>query len=210
MTRVKICGITRAEDGLAAAASGADAIGLVFWPESPRFVTLEQAQAVVGTLPPFITVVGVFVDPEPERVEASIAAARLDLLQFHGDEPPQFCRQFSRSYIKAVRVREGMDLLQYASRYRQARGLLLDAFVAGTMGGAGVGFDWSLIPKELPLPVILSGGLSAGNVGRAIEGVRPWGVDVSSGVEAAKGIKDSRKITEFMRGVRGADVRSSR
>lgn len=210
MTRVKICGITRIEDGLAAATAGADAIGLVFWPGSPRFVTLEQARAVVGALPPFVTVVGVFVDPEPAEVEAAIAAARLDLLQFHGDEPPQFCQRFSRPYLKAVRVREGVDLLQYASRCQQARGLLLDAFVAGTVGGTGVGFDWSLIPKELSLPVILSGGLTVGNVGQAIERVRPWGVDVSSGVEADKGIKDLRKIAGFMQEVRSADVRSSR
>lgn len=210
MTRVKICGITRVEDGLAAAASGADAIGLVFWPQSPRFVTLDQARAVVEKLPPFVTVVGVYVDPEPRAVEESIAAARLDLLQFHGDEPPEFCRQFARPYIKAVRVRQGLDLLQYASRYRQARGLLLDTFVDGMAGGTGVEFDWNLIPKDLPLPLILSGGLGTGNVARAIERIKPWGVDVSSGVEAAKGIKDPQKIAEFIQGVRGADVRSSR
>lgn len=210
MTRVKICGITRIEDGLAAAECGADAIGLVFWPKSPRFVTLDQARTVAERMPPLVTVVGVYVDPAPRDVEDSIAAAKLDLLQFHGDEAPEFCRRFGRPYLKAVRVRPGLDLLQYASRYREARGLLLDTFVDGTVGGTGVEFDWGLIPQQLPLPVILSGGLTAGSVAGAIGRVRPWAVDVSSGVEASKGIKDRRKIAEFMRGVRGADVRSSR
>jgi phosphoribosylanthranilate isomerase len=206
MTRVKICGITRVEDALAAARLGADAIGLMFYSPSPRCVTPEQARRIAGAMPPFVTVVGVFVDPSPEEVRAALAALPLGLLQFHGDEAPEFCAGFGVDYIKAARVRPGLDLVQYAARHGAARGLLLDAFVPGAHGGTGQGFDWSLIPPRLPLPVILSGGLDASNVVEAIRRVRPWAVDVSSGVEAAKGIKDPARISAFIRGVRDADV----
>lgn len=202
MTRSKICGITRVEDGLAAAQYGADAIGLVFYPPSPRHVSTAQAAAIAAALPPFVTTVGLFVNPDAADVRAALGALRLDLLQFHGDETPAFCASFGVPYLKAVRVKPGVDLIQYAIRFRGAKGLLLDAFVEGKAGGTGESFDWKLIPDDLPLPVILSGGLGPANVKAAIEQVRPWAVDVSSGVEASKGIKDAARIAVFMREVR--------
>lgn len=205
-TRVKICGITRVQDGLAAARYGAHAIGLVFWTPSPRNISIPQAREIVAGLPPLVSVVGVFVDPEKALVEEVLRQVRPGLLQFHGNETPEFCRQFGAPYVKAVRVRPGLDLLQYASRYADAKGLLLDTFVDGTVGGTGYSFDWGLIPANLQLPVILSGGLNAGNVADAISHVRPWAVDVSSGVEISKGIKDAAEIAAFMEGVRSADV----
>ncbi|MCX7185044.1 MAG: phosphoribosylanthranilate isomerase [Nitrosospira sp.] len=204
-TRIKICGITRIEDALAAAHLGTDAIGLVFWPQSARSITPARAREIVAALPPFISSVGVYVDPEAEWVEETAAVAGLNLLQFHGDESPEFCSQFSLPYIKAVRVRAGVDLLQYATRYSSARGLLLDSYVDGTPGGTGDAFNWSLIPQRMPLPLILSGGLHPGNVMAAIKQVQPWAVDVSSGVEVAKGIKDAEKIAAFMQGVRNSE-----
>lgn len=206
MTRAKICGITRVEDGLAAARLGADAIGLVFYPPSPRHVSVAQARAIAAALLPFVTTVGLFVNPEAAQVEAVLGELRLDMLQFHGDETPEFCASFGVPYLKAVRVKPGTDLVQYAARFNGAKALLLDAFVAGTAGGTGETFDWALIPSGLPLPIILSGGLDPENVRNAIEQVRPWAVDVSSGVEASKGIKDAAKIAAFMQGVRNADV----
>lgn len=205
-TAVKICGITRVEDGLAAAHGGAHAIGLVFYKPSPRCVTPAQAAAIVRALPPFVTTVGLFVDAPAQEVRAVLARAPLELLQFHGAEPPDYCRQFGLPYMKAVRVRQGVDLLQYASDYGDAKALLLDAYVDGTHGGTGRVFDWNLIPRQLPLPIVLSGGLDPGNVADAVRRVRPWAVDVSSGVEAAKGIKDAAKIAAFITGVRNADI----
>ena len=204
-TRIKICGITRIEDALAAARLGTDAIGLVFWPQSARAVMPARAREIVAALPPFVSSVGVYVDPEAEWVEQTASVAGLNLLQFHGDESPEFCSQFSLPYIKAVRVKAGVDLLQYATRYSGARGLLLDTYVEGTPGGTGDAFNWGLIPQRLPLPLILSGGLHPGNVTTAIKQVQPWAVDVSSGVEAAKGIKDAEKIAAFMQGVRNSE-----
>lgn len=189
---------------MTAAELGAHAVGLMFYEDSPRFVSAHQANKVSGALPPFVTRVGVFVNPVEQQVQTILGALRLDLLQFHGDEPPQFCARFGVPYIKAVRVRKGMDLLQYASRYHDAKGLLLDAHSESAYGGTGEAFDWSLIPANLPLPIILSGGLNAANVARAIRQVRPWAVDVSSGVESEKGIKDAAKIAAFMQGVRSA------
>lgn len=206
MTRVKICGITRVEDAVAAARLGADAIGLMFYPESPRAVSADQARRIVRALPPFVAAVGVFVDPAPEEVRAALAAVPLHLVQFHGDETPEFCAQFAVDYLKAVRVRPGLDLIQYAARHAGAKALLLDAFVQGAHGGTGQTFDWSLIPGALPLPVVLSGGLDPGNVAEAVRRVRPWAVDVSSGVEAARGIKDPQKIAAFIQGARSADL----
>lgn len=199
--RVKVCGITRVEDALAAVHLGANAVGFVFWERSARYISPAGARGIVSALPPFVTSVGVYVDPEAGWVDESISVAGLNLLQFHGSESPEFCRQFSLPYIKAVRVRAGLDLLQYASLYAGAIGLLLDTYVEGEPGGTGEAFDWNLIPRNLPLPLILSGGLHAGNITSAIQQARPWAVDVSSGVEAAKGIKDSEKIAAFMRGV---------
>jgi phosphoribosylanthranilate isomerase len=205
-TAVKICGITRIEDGLAAARGGAHAIGLVFYRPSPRYVAPALARDIIGALPPFVTPVALFVDASAAEVREVIAIAPVALLQFHGVESPQFCRQFGLPYVKAVRVRRGADLLQYARDYHDAKALLLDAFVEGTHGGTGQSFDWSLIPRTLPLPVVLSGGLDPQNVAGAIQQVRPWAVDVSSGVESAPGIKDAAKIAAFMSGVRNADV----
>jgi phosphoribosylanthranilate isomerase len=205
-TAVKICGITRPEDGRAAAHAGAHAIGLVFYRGSPRHVSLDQARAVTDALPPFVTVVGLFVDPQPEEVEQALARVPIQLLQFHGDEDPAFCAGFRVPYIKAVRMAPGVDLLQYARLHRAAKGLLVDAFVAGAHGGTGQAFDWGSIPHELPFPLILAGGLAPENVGAAIRQVRPWAVDVSSGVEREKGIKDAARIAAFIKGVRDADV----
>ncbi len=202
MTRIKICGITRSEDALACAQAGADAIGLVFYPPSPRHVAVAQAAMIARVLPPFVTTVGLFVNPAAEQVEAALNEVRLDVLQFHGDEPPEFCASFGVPYLKAIRVKAGVDLVQCAIRYQEAQGLLLDAYVEGTPGGTGQSFDWALIPSGLPLPVILSGGLEPASVAEAIRRVRPWAVDVSSGVEASKGIKDAAKIAAFIEGVR--------
>lgn len=205
-TAVKICGITRVEDALVAARAGAHAIGLIFYPKSPRFVADAVAAEVVRVLPPFVTPVALFVDAVAAEVRRVIAGVRPQLLQFHGDEPPDFCEGFGLPYIKVVRVRSGVDLLQYAQKYRAAKGLLLDAFVEGNHGGTGSAFDWALIPRDFPLPLILAGGLDPGNVGEAVRRVRPWAVDVSSGVESSKGIKDAAKVAAFIRGVRNADV----
>jgi len=216
-TRVKICGITRHEDALAAAEAGADAIGFVFWSGTPRMVGVERAAAIAAALPPFVTVVGLFVDPAPEAVRATLAAVPLDLLQFHGHEAPEFCRAFGRRYLKAIPVAAGAThaaLLEYAARYGDAVGLLFDAPPAdGVPGGTGRTFDWNAVP---PLPgrrVVLSGGLDADNVRAAIGRVRPWAVDVSSGVETigpdgkpVKGIKDAARIAAFIEEVRHADV----
>lgn len=215
-TRIKICGITRVEDGLAAAKAGADAIGLVFYGKSPRNVGLEQARAIADALPPFVTTVALFVDPTAAEAQAVIDAVQPDLLQFHGDESPEFCNGFNRPYLKAVRVKPGLDLIQYAARFAQARGLLLDAYVEGEAGGTGHRFDWGLIPKDLAKPVVLAGGLEPGNVAQAVREVRPWAVDVSSGVEAAKGlntlkgIKDAAKIAAFVKEIKEVDVQLSR
>lgn len=206
MTRVKICGITRVVDGLACARLGADAIGLVFYAQSPRVVDLGRAREIARALPPFISTVALFVNPTPAEVDKVLADVRPDVLQFHGDEPPEFCCSFGVPYLKAVRVKPGVDLVQYADFYADAQGLLLDAYVEGTPGGTGQSFDWGLIPAGLKRPVVLSGGLDAGNVSSAIRRVKPWAVDVSSGVEVSKGIKDADKIAAFMQGVRDGNV----
>ena len=205
-TAVKICGITRVEDALAAAHAGAHAIGLIFYAGSPRLVAHGLARRVVEALPPFVTPVALFVDAKPGEIEQVIAEVRPQLLQFHGSESPEFCTSFGMPYIKAVKVRPGVDLLQYARQYPSATGLLLDAFVDGSHGGTGSSFDWTLIPDQLPLPLVLAGGLNQDNVAEAIRRVRPWAVDVSSGVEMAKGIKDAARIAAFIRGARNADV----
>jgi len=196
--RVKICGITRLQDLHAACQAGADALGFVFYEKSPRHLTIATAAALVRELPPFVQAVGLFVNAEPAFIESVLQAVPLDLLQFHGDETPADCARFGRPYIKAVRVNRDTDLLKCAADFDTARGLLLDAWVPGVPGGTGERFDWSLIPANLPRPVILSGGLTPDNVAEAIQRVRPWAVDVSSGVEAAKGIKDAHKIAQFI------------
>jgi phosphoribosylanthranilate isomerase len=203
--RIKICGLTRSEDLQVALDAGADAIGLVFYPGSPRFVDLKIAATLARQVPPFVTLVGLFVNAEPQVVRETLAAVPIHLLQFHGDEDENYCRQFARPYIKAARVRPGMDLVQYAAGFPSAQAILLDAFVDG-YGGGGKTFDWSLIPSGLDKPLVLSGGLDAGNVAEAITRVRPAAVDVSSGVEAAKGIKDAEKIYAFVAAVRTAGL----
>jgi len=200
--RVKVCGITRSEDAIAAVQCGVDAIGFVFWPHSARYIDPESARRIAEVIPPFICTVGVYVDPDAAWVEETARVAKLNLLQFHGDESPEFCNQFPQPYIKAIRVKPDADLLQYAQRYGAAKGLLLDTYAADMPGGTGHAFDWQLIPQQLSLPLILSGGLNPDNVARAIKQTQPWAVDVSSGVEAAKGIKDEKKIIAFMQGVK--------
>jgi phosphoribosylanthranilate isomerase len=215
-TRVKICGITRLPDGLAAAQAGADAIGFVFWPGTPRRITAANARAIAAAMPPFVTIVGLFVDPQADEVRAALAAVPLHVLQFHGREPAEFCRLFGRPYLKAVPVadRAARDgLLEYVARYPDAAGLLFDAPPTdGLPGGTGQTFDWDALPRDLSRPLVLSGGLTPANVGGAIRRVRPWAVDVSSGVEAigpdgapARGIKDSERIRAFIEEVRHAD-----
>lgn len=203
-TRIKICGLTREEDVDAAVAAGADAIGFVFYPASPRYVVPQRAAELARRIPPFVDTVGLFVNATAEAVRAVCAAVPLNLLQFHGDEDATYCRQFSRPWLRAARVRPGLDLVEFARSFPDARGLLLDAFVDG-YGGGGHVFDWTLIPPNLPGHLILSGGLTPANVGDAIERVRPVAVDVSSGVEASKGIKDHQKIAAFVAAVRKAD-----
>jgi phosphoribosylanthranilate isomerase len=204
-TRVKICGLTRGADARAAAELGADAIGLVFYAPSPRAVEIEQARRLAGCLPPFVTSVGLFVDADPAQVRGVLGRVPLDLLQFHGDEPPDYCAAFGRPWIKAIRVRPEIDLHALAARYADAAGLLLDTYDPSAPGGTGRRFDWDLIPRDLDKPVILAGGLDADNVAEAVRRVRPYGVDVSGGVEAAKGIKDRAKMAAFLKGVKDGD-----
>lgn len=207
-TRVKICGITRPEDGVKAAQLGADAIGLVFYAESPRAVTIAQAQAILAQLPPFVTRVGLFVDAARDAVDAILRKVALDLLQFHGAEQADYCRQFGRPYLKAVSMRPDLDVGAYMRSFPDAAGFLLDAYHPALPGGSGESFDWERVPQERPRPLILAGGLHADNVSAAIAQVRPFAVDVSSGVERDKGIKDELKIQAFMRGVARGDDQS--
>jgi phosphoribosylanthranilate isomerase len=204
-TRIKICGITRPADARAAAEAGADAIGLVFYPPSPRYLSVERAAEVRDALPPFVQSVALFVNPDAAQVAQVLGRVRPALLQFHGNETPAFCAQFGMPYIKACRVRPGVDLLEYLRAFSGAAGWLLDSYVE-EYGGVGERFDWSLVPARCDRPLILSGGLARDNVADAIRQVRPWGVDVSSGVESAKGIKDAAKIAAFIAEVRNADV----
>jgi phosphoribosylanthranilate isomerase len=216
-TRIKMCGMTRVADALMAASVGADAVGLNFWSGTPRRVDVQRARDIANALPPFVTRVGLFVDPGADDVHSVLANVPIDVLQFHGAESPEFCRAFGRPYLKAVHVREGVDLLEYVSRYGDAAGLLFDTFRAGDMpGGTGHTFDWTrlspAVRERLPAPLILSGGLDPDNVGVAIRAVRPWAVDVSSGVEernpdgtARKGFKDAALVKAFVQGVRDAD-----
>ena len=216
-TRVKICGITRIADALAAANAGADAIGLNFWHGTARRVEIVRAREIAEALPPFVTKVALFVDPDAAEVRAVLDAVPIDVLQFHGDETRRLCGSFAMPYLKAIRVGDDVDLLEYAARYGDAAGLLFDTFRAGDLpGGTGHAFDWSRLSPDLRTrlarPLILSGGLDSENVAYAIRAVRPWAVDVSSGVEERapdgnprKGIKDAARIAAFVKGVRDAD-----
>ena len=204
-TRIKICGITRAQDACAAAQAGADAIGLVFYPPSPRYLSNERAVELRDALPPFVQTVALFVNPDAAQVAQVLQRVRPGLLQFHGEETPEFCGQFGVPFVKACRMKPGGDALEYLRPFSRAAAWLFDSHVP-EYGGVGEGFDLSLLPAVKEKPVILSGGLSAASVAEAIRRVRPWGVDVSSGVESAKGIKDAAKIAAFIEEVRNADV----
>jgi phosphoribosylanthranilate isomerase len=206
-TRVKICGITCSDDAMAAVAAGADAIGLVFFAKSPRAVTAEQAANIIAKLPPFVSTVGLFVDAEPEAVKRILACCSLDILQFHGNETAEYCEQFARPYMKALRMRENVDLSLLAETYSSASCLLLDSYKPGIPGGTGESFDWSRIPPDLPLPVVLAGGLHAGNIAAGIAACHPFAVDVSGGVESSPGLKSADEIIRFIDAVSAADRR---
>lgn len=207
-TRIKICGLTREADVDAAVQAGADAIGLVLYDKSPRAVTVARAAELARRLPPFVTPVGLFVNAAAADIEAALQAIPTLTLQFHGDESPEDCERWNRPYLRAARMAPGFDLLDFAHRFSSAQAVLLDAFVDG-YGGGGKVFDWSLLPPSVPSPVVLSGGLSAANVIDGVLKVRPWAVDVSSGVEVAKGLKDADKIRHFCDAVRQADQQGS-
>ena len=207
-TRIKICGITRPEDALAAANSGADAIGLVFYADSPRAVTVQEAKDIAQVLPPFVTLVSLFVNAPAETISNVLSQVPVGLIQFHGDEDSRFCREFGRPWIKALRVRESMNVAKEAAALSGATGVLLDAWQEGVPGGTGKTFDWALANEQLPLPMVLAGGLDEVNVGDAIGGLRPWAVDVSGGVESSPGIKDAEKIQRFVAAVRAADQKT--
>ncbi len=200
-TRVKICGITRLEDAMAAVNAGADALGFVFYPPSPRNIGVEQARRIVAELPPFVTTVALFVDADRESIAEVMQKVQIDRIQFHGNETPAYCVQHGRPWIKAIRMKDDVDLDRLARDYEQASALLLDAYRPGVPGGTGEAFDWDRVPEHLVGKIILAGGLTPENVSEAIRRVRPWAVDVSGGVEAGKGIKDKQKMQKFMRGV---------
>lgn len=198
-TRVKFCGFTRVEDAVIAAGLGVDAIGLVFYPPSPRNVSIEQAAAIVKALPAFVSVVGLFVDAEPDFITQVLQQVSIDCLQFHGEESPAACRLYGKPYIKAIRMKADTNLSELAGEYADAAGLLLDAYHPGMQGGTGSGFDWELIKNLGKLPIILAGGLSPDNAELAVQQVRPYALDVSSGVETEKGIKNAAKMAEFIK-----------
>jgi phosphoribosylanthranilate isomerase len=204
-TRIKICGITRAEDAKAVVDAGADALGLVFYPLSPRAVDIAAAKIIVADVPAFVSVTALFVNPSVEEVQSVLDSVRIDLLQFHGDEEDAFCRQFNRPYIKALRIRQASDVVASCLRFPSALGILLDSYKPGVPGGTGETFDWSLVPTTPPKPIILAGGLVPENVAAAIEQVAPFAVDISGGVEATKGIKDHGKINAFVKEVYRVD-----
>ncbi|MFC0338946.1 phosphoribosylanthranilate isomerase [Kushneria avicenniae] len=202
-TRIKICGLTRESDVDAAVKAGADALGFVMWPGSKRALTVERLEQLAARVPPFVTRVGLFVDQDPDLI--TCCASWLDMLQFHGDEPPEACDIYGMSWLKALRMRDDIDLSREAARYHRARGLLLDAWRPGVPGGTGETFDWSRVPHDLAAPIILAGGLTPDNIGSAIDRIAPYGVDVSGGVEAEAGLKDHDLIKRFIDQARRAD-----
>jgi len=208
-TRIKICGLRDAAMAAVAAEAGADAVGIVFHPPSPRHASLDEASAVAGALPAFVQAVGLFVNAPESRVREVLSAVPLALLQFHGDEEPAYCARFGLPWLKGVRVGAGTDLLECRRRFSRATALLLDASVPGEYGGTGASFDWSLVPRGIASRIVLSGGLTPGNVGTAVAALRPWAVDVSSGVESSRGVKDAALIHEFVRSVKDADARTA-
>jgi len=204
-TRIKICGITRCEDALAAADAGADAIGLVFYPPSPRYIEVAQAAEIAASVPPFVTTVGLFVNADAESIAEVVDRVGIDLVQFHGNECPDYCAGHARPWIRALRMKDDLDLAQEVERFSAARGLLLDAYRPGVPGGTGETFDWGRIPPEIAGRIVLAGGLTPDNVAQAVARVHPWAVDVSGGVESAPGIKDKALITRFVEAVRSGD-----
>ncbi len=204
-TRVKICGITRLEDALCAVEAGADSLGFVFYSKSPRAIEPQAAAEIIRKLPAFVTTTGLFVDADAEYIDLVIRETRIDLLQFHGDESPEFCNSFSRPFIKALRMKPGLNLNNEYQRYSDSQAILLDAYRPGVPGGTGEVFDWDLIPTPHKAPLILAGGLTCDNVAQAVEVVQPFAVDVSGGVEQSKGIKDAVKIVKFINEVTRAN-----
>lgn len=204
-TRVKICGFTQVQDAVIAAKLGSDAIGLVFYASSPRNVSIEKASEIISALPAFVTVVALFVDEQEPQIRKVLNQIPIDCIQFHGDEPADACRIYNRPYIKAIRMKQGLDVLATAMQYYDASALLLDAYHPGVKGGSGSQFDWDLIPDDCPLPVILAGGLQVENVKQAIKTVRPYALDISSGVEIAKGLKGATKMTAFFQKINESD-----
>ena len=205
-TRVKICGITSAEDALLAVNAGADAIGLVFYEPSPRYVDVDRAAHIASVIPPFVSIVALFVNASVDQVKAVLENLPVSLLQFHGDESASFCEQFKRPYIKALRMKPGVDVTSACFNYLSAQGILLDAYRKGVPGGTGECFDWQAIPKDLCRPIVLAGGLHPDNIAAAIASVNPAAVDVSGGVESFAGAKDSRRVIEFIHQVNLADM----
>jgi len=205
-TRIKVCGITREQDAMSAAQHGTDAVGFIFWRPSARYIEPRQAGSIAAALPVFVSAVCVFVNPTPDEVGAVLECLPAATLQFHGEESPGFCEQFHRPYIKSARMRPTLDLVEYFAPYAGASAWLIDAFDERTYGGSGVPFDWNLLPDGLSRPWILSGGLTLDTVTAAVQRLHPWGVDVSSGVESEKGIKDASKIAAFIAGVRNSDA----
>ncbi len=205
--RVKICGVTRTEDARAAVAAGADAVGVVFYPPSPRWVTLDQAREIRLAVGPLVTVVGLFLDQDAAAIRAALDTVPLDLIQFHGAERARFCDSFGRPYVKAVPMSGPLDVVRYTAGYPRASGFLFDSHAPGQRGGTGSAFDWNRIPNDLGRPMILAGGLEPENVEQAVRATSPYAVDVSSGVESAPGIKSEALILEFMRGVARGDSR---
>jgi len=204
-TRVKICGFTQAKDAVVAANLGVDAIGLVFYPPSPRYVSIEQAKEIVAALPAFVTVVALFVDEQESQIREVLSHVSIDCIQFHGDESAAACRVYNKPYMKAIRMKPGLDISEIARQYNDATALLLDAYHPGIKGGSGSQFDWDLIPEDCSLPVVLAGGLQLDNVRQAIQSVKPYALDVSSGVEAEKGVKDVAKMTAFIQQINKGD-----
>ncbi len=204
-TRVKICGFTQVQDAVAAANLGVDAIGLVFYPPSPRNVSIDRAIDIVNALPAFVTVVALFVDESEAQIREVLSKVHIDCIQFHGDEPAEACEIYNKPYMKAIRMKPGLDVKELANQYQYASALLLDAYHPGIKGGSGSQFDWNLIPQQCSLPIILAGGLQIDNAKQAVESVRPYALDVSSGVEISKGIKDVAKMAAFVQETKEGD-----
>ncbi|MFV2060306.1 MAG: phosphoribosylanthranilate isomerase [Gammaproteobacteria bacterium] len=196
--RVKYCGITNVENAVFAASLGVDAIGLVFYSKSSRNVEIAQASEIIAVLPPFVSVVGLFVNSDKAEIERITTQVSLNILQFHGDESEEFCNSFSLPYMKAIRMAGNVDVLTEIERYNSASGILLDSYHEKQVGGTGDTFDWSLFPDSTDRPIILAGGLNPANISDAITATRPYAVDVSSGIESSKGIKDNTKMQRFM------------